>query len=143
MGPGRWILVGDYNMVELSDDSKGKSALLSGAEARAWKQLVLTKGVVDAYLCSVARSGGLYTRQAFCGLRLDGAHLDREVEAALRPGAYALIDACSANDLQQLDASLSGSLALAQAVANAQVGALASEPVLVLLHLVVAAVQAV
>ncbi|KAL3699881.1 hypothetical protein R1sor_017903 [Riccia sorocarpa] len=73
MGPGRWILAGDYNMVELSDDSKGKSALLSGAEARAWKQLALTKGVVDAYLCSVARSGGLYTRQAFCDLRLDGA----------------------------------------------------------------------
>ncbi|KAL3693846.1 hypothetical protein R1sor_007497 [Riccia sorocarpa] len=35
-----------------------------------------------------------------------GVGLTREVEAALRPGAYALIDACSANDLQQLHASL-------------------------------------
>ncbi|OAE27711.1 hypothetical protein AXG93_4193s1110 [Marchantia polymorpha subsp. ruderalis] len=32
--------------------------------------------------------------------------LMREVEAALRPGAYVLVDACSANDLQQLHASL-------------------------------------
>ncbi|KAL3677132.1 hypothetical protein R1sor_027080 [Riccia sorocarpa] len=35
-----------------------------------------------------------------------GVGLSGEVEAALRPGAYALIDACSANDLQQLHASL-------------------------------------
>jgi len=34
--------------------------------------------------------------------------LDREVDSALRPGAYALLDACSTNDLQQLHAVFGG-----------------------------------
>ncbi|KAL3683238.1 hypothetical protein R1sor_001260 [Riccia sorocarpa] len=73
LGQGRWILAGDYNMVELHDDNKGKSALLAGAEARAWKFFSEGRGMVDAYLCAVNKSGGIYTRQAFCGLRLDKA----------------------------------------------------------------------
>lgn len=32
----------------------------------------------------------------------------REVDSALRPGAFALLDACSGNDLQQLHAALGG-----------------------------------
>ena len=32
----------------------------------------------------------------------------REVDNALRPGAFALLDACSGNDLQQLHAALGG-----------------------------------
>ncbi|KAL3698418.1 hypothetical protein R1sor_012494 [Riccia sorocarpa] len=64
-------------MVDLHDDSKGKSALISGSEARAWRQLTQTKGLIDAYLCCAEKSGGLFTRQAFCGQRLDRARLDR------------------------------------------------------------------
>ncbi|KAL3686483.1 hypothetical protein R1sor_009057 [Riccia sorocarpa] len=64
-------------MVELSDDSKGKSALLSGAEARAWKFLAQDLGLVDAYLCAVTRAGGSFTRYAFHGKRYDQAMLDR------------------------------------------------------------------
>ncbi|KAL3686168.1 hypothetical protein R1sor_004190 [Riccia sorocarpa] len=64
-------------MVELNDDSKGKSALISGAEARAWKALSQEHGLVDAYLCAVTRTGGLFTRYAFCGRRYDQARLDR------------------------------------------------------------------
>ncbi|CAM6123331.1 unnamed protein product [Calypogeia fissa] len=40
------------------------------------------------------------------GHGLHAAGLIREVEAALQPGAYVLVDACSASDLQQLHASL-------------------------------------
>ncbi|KAL3690380.1 hypothetical protein R1sor_016689 [Riccia sorocarpa] len=77
IGDGKWILVGDFNMVELYEDSKGKSALISGAEARTWKHLAERKGLVDAYLCAVTTTGGLFTRQAFCGQRYDRARLDR------------------------------------------------------------------
>ncbi|KAL3700896.1 hypothetical protein R1sor_018918 [Riccia sorocarpa] len=77
LGEGKWILAGDYNMVELHDDTKGKSAHISGAEARTWKHLAQNKGMVDAYLCAVKRSGGLFTRHAFYGLRHDRARLDR------------------------------------------------------------------
>ncbi|KAL3683336.1 hypothetical protein R1sor_001358 [Riccia sorocarpa] len=77
IGDGRWIMAGDFNMVELYEDSKGKSALVSGAEARSWKYLAESKGLIDAYLCAVTTTGGLFTRQAFCGLRYDRARLDR------------------------------------------------------------------
>ncbi|KAL3694784.1 hypothetical protein R1sor_008435 [Riccia sorocarpa] len=77
IGGGTWILAGDFNMVETQDDSRGKSAMAAGAEARSWNQLAQRKGLVDAYLCAVSKIGGLYTRQAFCGNRLDRARLDR------------------------------------------------------------------
>ncbi|KAL3676664.1 hypothetical protein R1sor_026612 [Riccia sorocarpa] len=77
VGDGRWIMVGDFNMVELYEDSKGKSALVSGAEARSWKHLAENKRLVDAYLCAVTMTEGLFTRQVFCGQRYDRARLDR------------------------------------------------------------------
>ncbi|KAL3696903.1 hypothetical protein R1sor_010979 [Riccia sorocarpa] len=55
MKEGKWIMAGDLNMVELSDDSKGKYALLSGSEARAWKFFSQEMGLVDMYLCAVTR----------------------------------------------------------------------------------------
>ncbi|KAL3677066.1 hypothetical protein R1sor_027014 [Riccia sorocarpa] len=70
-------MAGDFNMVELYEDSKGKSALVSGAEARSWKYVAESKGLVDAYLCAVTTTGGFFTRQAFCGLRYDRARLNR------------------------------------------------------------------
>ncbi|KAL3680699.1 hypothetical protein R1sor_023655 [Riccia sorocarpa] len=74
---GKWILGGDFNMVELPDDSKGKSALATGAEARSWKSLTNKYGLVDAYLCSATTTGGCFTRYAFCGQSYDQARLDR------------------------------------------------------------------
>lgn len=35
-------------------------------------------------------------------------HVDREIDEALRPGVYALIDACSADDLQHLHTVFGG-----------------------------------
>lgn len=46
-----------------------------------------------------------------CGLRGNFCTC-REVEAALQPGAFVLVDACSPNDLQQLHASLGGNFPL-------------------------------
>ncbi|KAL3688486.1 hypothetical protein R1sor_014795 [Riccia sorocarpa] len=77
IGDQHWIMARDHNMVELQEDSRGKTALMAGAEARAWKQLTLRKGLIDAYLCATKMSGGVFTCQAFCGLRLDRARLDR------------------------------------------------------------------
>ncbi|KAL3686059.1 hypothetical protein R1sor_004081 [Riccia sorocarpa] len=47
---GKWILTGDFNMVELWGDSVGKSAIIARAEARAWKAVSHSAGLVDAYL---------------------------------------------------------------------------------------------
>ncbi|KAL3677972.1 hypothetical protein R1sor_020928 [Riccia sorocarpa] len=77
LGGGRWVIAGDFNMVEVLEDSKGKSALATGGEARAWKQLAGRNGLIDAYLSAVNTSGGVFTRQAFCGSRFDRARLDR------------------------------------------------------------------
>ncbi|KAL3699884.1 hypothetical protein R1sor_017906 [Riccia sorocarpa] len=69
--------------------------------------------MLSNYLCVLAGHGPVgciyHSSQVFpSDLLISFSHhlYSREVEAALRPGAYALIDACSANDLQQLDASL-------------------------------------
>lgn len=35
----KWVVCGDWNMLELWDDSVGHNALLHGNEARAWNQL--------------------------------------------------------------------------------------------------------
>ncbi|KAL3689980.1 hypothetical protein R1sor_016289 [Riccia sorocarpa] len=74
---GNWVLAGDFNMVKVGEDSKGKSALITGAEARVWKFLSDSKTLVDAYFCAVSRHGGNFTRYAFCGKRYDHARLDR------------------------------------------------------------------
>ncbi|KAL3686920.1 hypothetical protein R1sor_013229 [Riccia sorocarpa] len=72
-----YIMAGDFNNVELQDNSKGKSALISGAEERAWKRLTYRTDMVEAYLAAVDTEGGLFTRLAFCGERFDRARLDR------------------------------------------------------------------
>ncbi|KAL3696875.1 hypothetical protein R1sor_010951 [Riccia sorocarpa] len=73
----KWILGGDYNMVELWDDCRGKLALIAGAESRVWKSFAQEHGLVDAYICAVKRTGGCFTRHAFCGQRYDQSRLDR------------------------------------------------------------------
>ncbi|KAL3696899.1 hypothetical protein R1sor_010975 [Riccia sorocarpa] len=73
----RWILGGDYNMVELWDNSSGKSAIIAGSEARAWKSFSQSNGLVDSYLAAASRKGGNFTRHAFYGRRYDQSRLDR------------------------------------------------------------------
>ncbi|KAL3676485.1 hypothetical protein R1sor_026433 [Riccia sorocarpa] len=77
IGEGPWILAGDFNMVDLPDDSRGKTAHIAGAEARCWKEVCNRKGLIDAYLTAVNKTGGNFTCQAFCGRRFDRARLDR------------------------------------------------------------------
>ncbi|KAL3689318.1 hypothetical protein R1sor_015627 [Riccia sorocarpa] len=72
-----WLIAGDFNNVELQDDSRGKSALIRGAEERAWRRFSYRTDMVDAYLAAAKTEGGLYTRLAFCGDRFDRARLDR------------------------------------------------------------------
>ncbi|KAL3690449.1 hypothetical protein R1sor_016758 [Riccia sorocarpa] len=72
-----WILAGDFNNVELPEDSKGKSALMHGAEERTWRIWANRTDSIDAYLTAARTTGGLFTRMAFCGHRYDQARLDR------------------------------------------------------------------
>ncbi|KAL3699293.1 hypothetical protein R1sor_017315 [Riccia sorocarpa] len=74
---GDWILTGDYNSVELPDDTEGPTALLNGGELRTWKSLTSEKELVDAYLCASFTKGPRFTRQVFSGDRADQARLDR------------------------------------------------------------------
>ncbi|KAL3685358.1 hypothetical protein R1sor_003380 [Riccia sorocarpa] len=68
-----WVLVGDFNNVELPEDSKGKSALMQGSEERAWRRMVNRMDSIDAYMATVRTKGGLFTRLAFCRQRYDQA----------------------------------------------------------------------
>ncbi|KAL3688249.1 hypothetical protein R1sor_014558 [Riccia sorocarpa] len=72
-----WLIAGDYNNIELQEDSKGRSVMIRGAEERAWKRLTYKTDMVGAYLAATTIEGGLYTRLAFCGERFDRAGLDR------------------------------------------------------------------
>ncbi|KAL3698443.1 hypothetical protein R1sor_012519 [Riccia sorocarpa] len=74
---GRWVIAGDYNMVELWDDCKGKTAVMTGAEARAWRHLADQNGLIDTYLCAASMKGGVFTQHVFCGRRYDQSKLDR------------------------------------------------------------------
>ncbi|KAL3690305.1 hypothetical protein R1sor_016614 [Riccia sorocarpa] len=49
---GRWIILGDYNQVELGDDARGKSAIIRGREERQWRMMAAQYGLVDAYFCA-------------------------------------------------------------------------------------------
>jgi hypothetical protein len=74
---GHWLLAGDFNMVELPEDSAGPSKILHGAEARLWSQLIDNLDLIDHFLCSVIQHGPANTRQAISGNRFDSARLDR------------------------------------------------------------------
>ncbi|KAL2629877.1 hypothetical protein R1flu_014563 [Riccia fluitans] len=69
---------------------------------RIYEELSEHKETLGKYCCHILS----HYLSVLAGHWAVGVGLTREVEAALRPGAYALVDACSANDLQQLHASL-------------------------------------
>ncbi|KAL3697755.1 hypothetical protein R1sor_011831 [Riccia sorocarpa] len=43
-----WLIAGDYNNVELHDDSKGSLVMIRGAEERMWRRLTYRTDMVDA-----------------------------------------------------------------------------------------------
>ncbi|KAL3679694.1 hypothetical protein R1sor_022650 [Riccia sorocarpa] len=77
MGNDKWIMMGDFNQVELPDDSRGKSALISGREERFWRQFTSEAGLVDGFLCSASVEGWRFTRVAKRRGRRDAARLYR------------------------------------------------------------------
>ncbi|KAL3689419.1 hypothetical protein R1sor_015728 [Riccia sorocarpa] len=72
-----WLLAGDWNSVELPDDSDGPTAVLHGGDLRVWKSLTNGYELVDSYLCATFNEGPRFTRQVVCGDRFDQARLDR------------------------------------------------------------------
>ncbi|CAM6095494.1 unnamed protein product [Calypogeia fissa] len=72
-----WIFAGDFNMLELPNDTTGYSSVIHWSEGRAWKRCSDYFDLVDALLCSVQFEGPIFTRQAIHRNRLDQARLDR------------------------------------------------------------------
>lgn len=71
------VLCGDWNMVELWDDSVGPHALIHGNDARAWNRLVDRRNLVDNFVCAGQQQGPIFTRQAKKLDRLDQSRLGR------------------------------------------------------------------
>ncbi|KAL3675782.1 hypothetical protein R1sor_025730 [Riccia sorocarpa] len=72
---GEWLLIGDFNQVDLPEDSFGKSTL--GREERWWRQFLVERGLVDCYISTAVRTGGRFTRMAKKKSRFVGSRLDR------------------------------------------------------------------
>ncbi|KAL3696937.1 hypothetical protein R1sor_011013 [Riccia sorocarpa] len=41
LSSGNWVLVGDFNQVEVLEDARGKSTMIRGREARQWRDMVI------------------------------------------------------------------------------------------------------
>ncbi|KAL3683706.1 hypothetical protein R1sor_001728 [Riccia sorocarpa] len=72
-----WIMLGDWNMVLLREDTSGPSPLLKGEPLQTWNDLDLSWNLDDAWLKALQRKGPRFTRQAVRGQKLDQARLDR------------------------------------------------------------------
>ncbi|KAL3698330.1 hypothetical protein R1sor_012406 [Riccia sorocarpa] len=72
-----WILGGDWNSVETSEDSVGDSAVQSGAEIQQWQKLTAELDLADGWCAATKRVGPHFTRQKVVGGRLEQARLDR------------------------------------------------------------------
>ncbi|KAL3683766.1 hypothetical protein R1sor_001788 [Riccia sorocarpa] len=77
MRVGEWIILGDFNNVELLEDARGKSALVRGREARLWRLMAVENGLVDCFFCSAVTEGVRFTRFARRRNRIDTSRLDR------------------------------------------------------------------
>ncbi|KAL3679847.1 hypothetical protein R1sor_022803 [Riccia sorocarpa] len=73
----RWIVLGDFNMVESQVDSIGPSPVLKQDEKRSWDLCAGRTDMVDARLCATRCLGPHFTRQAWHGDRFDQSRLDR------------------------------------------------------------------
>lgn len=70
--------------------------------SRVYQEMEAHKETMGKYCCHLLAD----YLNVISGQSLVGVGLKREVDSALRPGAFALLDACSGNDLQQLHAAL-------------------------------------
>ncbi|KAG0565292.1 hypothetical protein KC19_8G179700 [Ceratodon purpureus] len=70
--------------------------------SRVYQEMETHKETMGKYCCHLLAD----YLNVISGQSLGGVGLKREVDSALRPGAFALLDACSGNDLQQLHAAL-------------------------------------
>ncbi|KAL3696995.1 hypothetical protein R1sor_011071 [Riccia sorocarpa] len=77
MEGGRWILIGDFNSVELPDDTQGNSNLLNGTELRKWKSLARTTELTDVFFTAITRRSPRFTRHRVRLDRIEFARLDR------------------------------------------------------------------
>jgi exonuclease III len=74
--PGKWIIAGDYNMVESQNDSTSCSPVLEGTELDEWRLLKLKLSLKDAAsVCNI--EGPLFTRRGSPDDRLVQSRLDR------------------------------------------------------------------
>ncbi|KAL3694435.1 hypothetical protein R1sor_008086 [Riccia sorocarpa] len=71
------IVLGDFNCVELPEDTQGASNLLNGRELRRWKEMMRASELVDAFFVAVKRRGSRFTRQRIRSDRVEFARLDR------------------------------------------------------------------
>ncbi|KAL2641260.1 hypothetical protein R1flu_008847 [Riccia fluitans] len=74
---GEWVILGDFNQVDLLEDAVGRSTLVCGREKRWWHQFLVKKGLVDSFICAARRMGGRYIRVARKAGRLEALRLDR------------------------------------------------------------------
>ncbi|KAL3677440.1 hypothetical protein R1sor_027388 [Riccia sorocarpa] len=74
---GKWIICGDFNMVEYPEDTIGPSPLMEEHKRRCWDLVVGSGDLVDARLCASEAKGPHFTRQAWYGERFDQSRLDR------------------------------------------------------------------
>ncbi|KAL3682940.1 hypothetical protein R1sor_000962 [Riccia sorocarpa] len=74
---GPWLVMGDFNCVELPEDTQGTANLLNGGELRHWKNWVRNTEMVDAFITTVQHKGPRFTRQRIKGDQIEFSRLDR------------------------------------------------------------------
>ncbi|KAL3695864.1 hypothetical protein R1sor_009940 [Riccia sorocarpa] len=74
---GKWVIIGDFNMVESRVDTIGPSPLMRGAELRKWTMCSNQADLVDTWLVANVSKGPWFTRQAVHGSRFDQSRIDR------------------------------------------------------------------
>ncbi|KAL3676397.1 hypothetical protein R1sor_026345 [Riccia sorocarpa] len=73
----KWCLLGDFNNIEMPEDSKGLTVLVKGRDERLWRQMAIDHGLVDVFFCAVKCEGPRFTRMAHRRNRYDLSQLDR------------------------------------------------------------------
>lgn len=64
-------------MMDLPEDTRGKSTYIRGREERIWSKIVDKFDLIDSYLVASQRKGPLFTRQKHYGLRFNQSRLDQ------------------------------------------------------------------
>lgn len=74
---GNWLVYGDFNHIEFTEDSVRPMPLLDGFEQCAWNRLVDKLDLLDNRLIAVTKFGPHFTCQAVHWHRLDQSCLDQ------------------------------------------------------------------